>query len=556
MQRWLFAPIDKGALPVKMKLSGLLVAVCLLAAACGGSSTTSTSTDTVAGDQATSDDAQLNATAMAEADRTQVLDVQDTTMTVLDPVTEVNGTTLSTMSLIYDNLIRTTHRNQAVPGLAESWSSPDPQTFTMQLRKGVVFQDGTPFDGNAVAANIERGKTAERSALKGVLKPVETVDVSSDGLTVTLHLSTPSAGLMPGVFAGMAGLIPSPTAVAANPDKYGLDTAVGAGAFEVDEFAPVQTLNLVTWDGYWQPEQRLFAGVNVRTEKSDQVVPGLVSQGQLDIGFAKDGQFEQLDGTPGIEYKATPTSQFTEMFVNYGVAPWNDPKVRQALQYAMDRPLLAEAMTSGKSEPASQPVPPSSWAFNPDLEGKYPHDPAKAKQLLADAGFPDGLKGIKVGNIDYDYYRPLAEAVQDMLKKSDIFIDLVPIPAAGIQQALYQDKSVSAAITAYSPPSPTDPGQTLEAKFSTNGVNNPSHTTTPGVDEALARGAATTDQAVRATAYQEALGIVMDQALSIPLYYNAGITIFGPKVRNVVVGEQPSRAANWTSEPLVYLVKP
>lgn len=540
---------------MKMKLSGLLVAVCMIVAACGGSSTSS-STDTIAGGSSAPVDAESNATALADADRSQVLNVQDTTMTVLDPVTEVNITTLSTMSLIYDNLIRTTHENQAVPGLAESWSSPDPQTFTMQLRKGVVFQDGTPFDGKAVAANIERGQTAERSALKGALRPIETVDVSTDGLTVTLHLSTPSAGLMPGVFAGMAGLIPSPAAVAADPENYGLDTAVGAGAFEVDQFVPVQTLALVAWDGYWQAEQRLFAGINVRTEKSDQVVPGLVAQGQLDIGFAKDGQFEQLDSTPGIEYKATPTGQFTELFVNYGVAPWNDPKVRQALEYAIDRPLLTEAMTSGKSEPASQPVPPSSWAYNPELEGLYPHDPAKAKQLLSEAGFPDGLKDVKVGNIDYDYYRPLAEAVQDMLKQSNIFIDLVPIPAAGINQALYQDKSVSAAITAYSPPSPTDPGQTLQAKFSTDGVNNPSHTTTPGVDEALAKGAATADQAVRATAYQEALQIIMDQALSIPLYYNAGITIYGPKVRNVVVGEQPSRAANWTSEPLVYLVKP
>jgi ABC-type transport system substrate-binding protein len=359
---------------------------------------------------------------------------------------------------------------------------------------------------------------------------------------------------MPGVFAGMAGLVPSPAAVAADPENYGLDTAVGAGAYAVDSFAPKELLQLTSWDGYWDADNRMFAGINLHTVQSDQVTPGLVSQGQLDIGFAKDGQFEQLASTPGIEYEVSPTGQFTEIFVNYGVAPWDDVRVRQALEFAIDRDLLAEAMTGDTAEPASQPLPPSSWAHNPDVEGKYPYDPEQAKALLAEAGFPDGLS-VDIGMIDYDYYRPLAEAVQDMLKDSGFDVTLVPIPPAGVQQALYQDQTVSAAVSAFAPPSAVDPGQTLQQKFGTNGAFNPSHVTIEGLDEALAEGAATTDQAARAEAYQRVTEIAMDQALSIPLYYNAGITMYGPRVHNVTVGEQPSRAANWTSEPHVFLAE-
>jgi ABC-type transport system substrate-binding protein len=257
----------------------------------------------------------------------------------------------------------------------------------------------------------------------------------------------------------------------------------------------------------------------------------------------------------GVDKMISPTAQFTEFFMNIGQAPWNNPKVRQAMEYAVNKDLLAQALTGGVSKAASQVVTPDSWAFNSDIVGKYTYDPAKAKQLLADAGYPNGLKDIKVGEIDYDYYRPLAEAVQDMLKASNIDIQLVPIPAGSIQQALYTDKTVSAAVTAFSPPSYSDPGQTLQAMFGTSGLNNPSHVTTPGIDDLLAQGAATSDQTARATAYKQVLATAMDQALVVPLYYNSGITVFNPRLKNVVVGEQPSRAASWTSEPLVYFAK-
>ena len=252
----------------------------------------------------------------------------------------------------------------------------------------------------------------------------------------------------------------------------------------------------------------------------------------------------------------SPIAQFTQFFMNQGQAPWNNPKVRQAMQYAIDK----DPVGAGAHRRCVQAGQPGSAAEQLGVQPRHRRHvhvrPGEGQAIVDQAGYPDGLKGVKVGKIDYDYYRPLAEAVQDMLKASNIVIELLPIPAGSIQQALYRRSRCR-------PPSRRSPRRAIPIRprrcrrCSGPPVldDNPSHVTTPGVDELLAQGAATSDQAARATAYKQVLAIVSEQALVVPLYYNSGITVFSPKLKNVVAGEQPARGADWTSEPLVYFAK-
>ncbi len=455
---------------------------------------------------------------------------------VLDPVTDIDPCNTGPLSGIYDVLIRANPDGSLSPGLATSWSLLNPTTFEFKLRRNVKFQDGTPFNAQAVADSIKRGQTDPRSTLTGSLSVIKSVKVVDDH-TVDLNLSAPRGGIVASTFSGYAGMIPSPAAVKAAGNDYGVHGAVGAGPYKVDSFTPDQTVNLASWSGYWEAKVRKLGGVQFSlagTGQGEQTVPSQIQSGALDVAAVKDSQLESVKKMSGVNYKASLSPQYAELFVNYGVAPFNDLKVRQALEYAIDRPTLTKALTGGSGTVAYQPLNKNSAGYDASLDGLYPFDPTKAKKLLSEAGFADGLH-IKVGEITHSYYQQMAEALQSMLKQSNIFIDLQPIEGAQINNALYVQKSASSAVTAYA--GNDDSGQTLELKFSKDGNNNPSHVATPGLDEALAAGAAETDPAKRAAAYQKAEKIVMENALSIPLFFNQGVSLYGPKVQGITTGE-------------------
>ncbi len=498
----------------------------VLVAGCGSSKSGSSGTSGAAG----ASGATLRATAEP--------------LHVLDPVTDIDVCNAGPMSGIYDVLIRQNEDGSLSPGLATSWKLVDPKTFEFKLRKGVTFQDGTPFNAQAVADSIKRGQTDPQSTLVGSLSVIQSVTVVDD-YTLDLHLSAPRGGIVASTFAGYAGMIPSPKAVADAGKNYGVNTAVGAGPYKVSSFTPDQSVGLTAWSGYWDKSAVHLGGVNFTiagTGQGEQTVPSQVASGALDVGAVKDTQLDAVKKTSGVKYKASISQQYAELFVNYGVAPFNDLKVRQALEYAINRPELTKAITGGSGTPAYQPLNKDSAGYDSSLDGLYPYNPSKAKQLLSEAGFSNGLH-IKVGEITHSYYQTMAEALQSMLKASNIFIDLVPIEGAQINNVLYVTKSSSAAVTAYA--GNIDSGQTLELKFSSSGNNNPSHVSTPGLDQAIAAGAAETDAAKRDVAYQKAEKIVMDNALSIPLFFNSGVTVYRPQVSGITRGSTTCHDGNY-----------
>jgi peptide/nickel transport system substrate-binding protein len=511
----------------------LTVATLWLLSACGSSDTSGTG----------------SATSAAAAAST-VIKSHLEALHILDPAHDVDQCNLNGLSNLYDNLIRTTQDKKLVPGLAASWSSPDSTTFKMNLRQGVKFQDGTPFNAAAVAAAITRGQTDATSSLKGDLASISSVETPDDH-TVVLHLSKPVSGAMVGVFSGMAGLIPSPKAVTDMGDQYGVTGAVGAGPYKTISFSANQSWSVRAWDGYWDAANRKLAGIDFidMGQTTDTLVPSQVAAGQLDVGSIKDSQIDLVKGKSNLKYIASPTYQYAEIFLNYGQAPFDNPKVRQALEYAVNRQELADALTGGIDKVAWQPLPATMNGHDPSLDNKYPYSVDKAKQLLAEAGYPNGLK-IDVAGIAFDYYQRLAQAVQGQLAKAGITITIQPVAGTAINDVLYNTKKYNAAITAYA--GNADPGRTLRAKFGTAGLNNPSHTTTPGVDEALASADATSDVAKQGAAYQKISKLVMDNALSVPLYFNSGVTVYSPNLQNIVYAQTTCSQGNYNSPPSVY----
>lgn len=570
----------------RLRAVPVLLSLGLVAAACSSSSSTTTSATTAAGSTATtaagtaaagttaSTTAGTSGTAttaggsattasgtattsagtsapVTDADTTKRLVMVGTNgPQAMDPATSVVACEAEMLRWVYDTLIRLKPDGTFAPGLAESWESPDPSTFTMHLRHGVKFQDGTDFNADAVKAEITRAQTLKTSTQVGSLSAISSID-TPDEFTVTLHLSKPRAGILPSIFTGIAGMIPSPKAVAAAGDTYGANGASGAGPWAFDSLTPTADLHVTAWDGYWDKANRYLAGIDMLGGASEFQTKRIES-GELQYATMKDVQLpEAQEGKKNgdVDFKLTPTAQYAEIYINWTKAPFDNILVRQALEYSLDRELLAKSLTQGSATASSQPLPTTSLAYDKSLEGMYPYDPAKAKDLLKQAGFPNGIT-VDVGAINYPYYTTLSQAVQDMVKDSGFTFNLVTVAPADINNRLYKLKDLPVAITAFAGNS--DPGLTLEAKFSSTGNSNPAGTTADGIDALLAKGAGSVDQAVRSDAYKQVEDLVMKNALSIPIFHNGGLVAYTPKLQGVLKGYTTCLIGDFVSTPVYF----
>jgi ABC-type transport system substrate-binding protein len=491
-------------------------------------------------------------TTTGDHDTSAVLRMPLPTPQLLDPVRVVSACDVNILATAYDTLVRVAPDGELVPGIAESWEAPDDSTFVMKLRDGVKFSDGTPLDAEAVKASIERGKTDPESVLATALEAVAEVEVT-DPLTITLKLSEPKVGLMPALFQGRAGMIASPAAVAKAGDAYGTtaESVVGAGPYKMVTFQSKGDYEGATWDGYWDSDNRLLAGVKFTNTQGATAGYGpfitRLAQGEFDALSMKETDIEVARAQPNLEVETGPSELMMQLMINYAQKPFDQLEVRQALQHALDRNALNEAIALGLGTPAEGPLPPTSWAYSDGVEDLYPYDVDKAKQLLADAGHPDGIS-FEAVTPDTSLYVQLATAVQDMLKKSGIDMKIRTVPGQEINTELYVKKSAPAGVSAWSAAS--DPGEFFAVKYATDGPNNAAGTAIDGLDDLLAKGASTTDQDERAAAYRDAQDLIMEQAIEVPLYFAPAVTVHSKKLQGLPKAYSTCTNANFLNPPI------
>ena len=384
--------IHNGKRRGRRAATGFVVSAGLLIAACGSDAkstttvttsaapastaigTTAASATTVAGTTAAGGTAAVTAGAATTTAGTVPAHDQNAILRVigysppqnLDPLIGSSVCGLTHLRMIYDSLIRLDANGMPQPGLAESWKVVDDKTFSLTLRKGVIFQDGTPFNAAAVKAELERGKTSTTSVIKTTLAVIDSIEAPDDS-TVILHLNQPRAGTLPTILAERAGMIPSPTAVAKDAN-YGAGTAVGAGPFQVKSLQPNSLLEVRTWGGdtYWANGQRLIAGADFYPV-DDTLGVQRIESGEIDYMATKDDNLSLVANDKSVQHQLAPTNTFAQIFLNYGVKPFDDIRVRQAIEYALDREQLAKTL-SGSGQVAWGPLNPTSWAHNPAVD--------------------------------------------------------------------------------------------------------------------------------------------------------------------------------------------
>jgi len=340
---------------------------------------------------------------------------------VIDPANAQSNPSEAVNRMMYENLIKFDEKLKLVPGLAEKWDqSKDGLTWTFYLRKGVKFHDGTPFNAEAVKTFFERMIGPEKPS-RGALytpflnleKPTEIVN----DYTIKVNLKAPYA-FFPNNLAHSASGIISPTAL----KTYGKDIsrqACGTGPFKFVEWVHGDHITLTRNDDYWGGKPYLDQ-IIIKTVKEDSARVMMLQSGdaQLIVRIPSE-DIPRLEKEPAIQLDGTETLRVLYIGINHFKEPFKTVKVRQALNYAVDKDTIIKSIYGGRAVLANQIVAPLATGYFP-IQG-YPYDPKKAKKLLAEAGFPNGLK-LKMwspqGRYPKDY--ELAQAVQQQFKKAGI----------------------------------------------------------------------------------------------------------------------------------------
>ncbi len=308
---------------------------------------------------------------------------------------------------LHDALVKPMPGNLMAPSLAESWTvSADQRVYEFKLREGVKFHNGDPFTAEDVRFSFQRSKGAK--LLREKVR--EVVAVGPHRVRFQLHEPWPDFMTFYGTLATAAGWIVPKKYVEQVGDDGFKKQPVGLGPYRFVSHTPGVELVMEAFEDYWRKvphvKRLVYKSVPEATTRL-----AMLKKGEVDLAYLLDApqaQEVKRDPTLTLAFSGGIGTFFLDFFDQWDPkSPWHDRRVRQAASYAMDRRSLSEAETLGASKPAGNIVP-RNFEFALPLEPD-PYDPAKAKQLLAEAGYPNGFDA---GDLHaYPPYNSTTEAV-------------------------------------------------------------------------------------------------------------------------------------------------
>ena len=422
---------------------------------------------------------------------------------------------------LYEGLVGLDQNMQIVNQLAESWEpSADAKTFTFKLKQGVKFHDGTPFNATAVQAAFERvlasdAQLKRHGYFSAAIDHVEAIDDT----TARLVTKQPFAALV-ATIAHPAGGIPSPTAF----KQYGQDFGthpVGTGPFKFAEWVRGDHITFDANPDYWD---KLHAA-----SVSHLMIKGISDPSSLAIAVQSGGaqfagplnapQAQQLQSASGVKVLESDSISVYWVTMNDQRKPFDNPLVRQALNYAVDKNAVLKVAELGKGKIVDSPMASGVWGYK--SVKTYEYDPQKAKQLLAQAGFADGFKATLRHTAPS---KDRAVAVQSQLQQIGVQVEVVQMEQAAYtaEESKPLEQSTTEMLISNWSPSTGDADWALRSIYSKTqwppaGANY-GYYFNQQVEDLIMQGLQFTDEAKRKDAYAKAQQMIMDDAPNIFLY--------------------------------------
>lgn len=447
--------------------------------------------------------------------------------TSMDPITGRHGNDHILLFPVFETLINVDLDTLLPkPGLAESWSNADPLTLVLNLRRGIKFHDGTPFDAEAVRFNLERARNDERSRVKIDLIFVKSIDVTGE-YQVTLKLSEPDIVLL-AVLSDRAGMMSSPKAVKEAGDRYER-VPVGTGPWKLVSWRDAEKLVYARNDLYWSEKAAWLDGLEISVIPEVNTGLRTVIAKQNDFAFQLAPQQKPVAERSNLTVAQGQTVATYQIYLNYAKPPFDNLKVRRAMCHAVDRDELNKLTMAGLGEPTVQTLPAGHWAYNKELEGTYQHDSELARKLVVDAGFSNGVDvEMYINNDQRSQQR--GEVLIEQYKKANIRIHMRSVPVNELGAKFMGEQLGNAALSVYT--GRTDPSQFFSIMFDPKSYINASRIWgAPELEEAMAACRTTFDLERRKKAIGRVLKIVSDNALYVPLLLQPELDVMSPNVR-------------------------
>jgi peptide/nickel transport system substrate-binding protein len=362
--------------------------------------------------------AALASTAHAQV---QITISQPAEATTMDPGRSTQVLTVNYFYNLYDALTRWDNSLRLQPGLATSWKNVNETTWEFTLRQGVKFHDGAPLTAEDVKATLERNLQPGKTVVQPGFATIEAVQIVNP-TTIRIVTKKPDPLLLVRVAQMGAQILPA-RLTTDDGMKELARRPVGTGAYKFVEWVKDERLVMEANRDWWGWEGRAPAIDRVIWKPIPEDFPRIVAleKGEADIitNVPPDRIKSIADGR-ATQILAIPSSRIVTLSINSTQPPLADKRARQALHYALDIGSIIKNLYAGQGKPFSGGVADTDFGYNASLK-PYPFDPAKAKQLLAEAGRPNGIEvSLHAGSGTMVNDKFLLEAIADMWAKSGI----------------------------------------------------------------------------------------------------------------------------------------
>ncbi|WP_099159821.1 ABC transporter substrate-binding protein [Virgibacillus ndiopensis] len=417
----------------------------------------------------------------------------------LDPHKTPAHSSVRVYSKVYEGLVTFDENMKIVGQLAKDWEQPNDTTYIFNLVEGVKFHNGREMTAEDVKYSFERILNKETAShIASYFSNVKNIEVLGD-YQIKFELTEPNATFLTNLTNSSAAIV-AKEVVEENGDLQ--QVAVGTGPFKFKEWVPDSTVTLVKNEDYYIDGLPKLDKVVYYTMKEEAARLSAIRTGEIDLTTLTAKSASLLKDQEAVNVKGYQSLEYSYVGFNVAKEPFNDPKVRQALSLATDRQSIADIVWDGDAI-ISGPIAPSmgDWAIDVEKEELYQRNLEKAKELLAEAGYPDGFSTVITTASTYADMVDTAQLLQQQWKEIGVDTEIQQI-----EWGEYIDtwSNTSADILVGRNGSGTDPDRAMNYFFHTDGSANVWNFSNSEYDAIVEKGKSTVDQEKRKEIYVEA----------------------------------------------------